>query len=355
MSGRHAVVEEDLREIVSRVGPALDALSGRSLVVTGGTGLLGAYFTETVAWLNETRFATPCRLTAVVRRLPSETGPLSHLPRCPGIRFVAGDARAVPAEIDGADFLVLAATKGSPRHYLSDPIGTLELNGAGLGRWLELASRVGSRAVLYFSSGEVYGTPDPEAVPTPETYVGRVDPAAPRSVYAEAKRYGEALALAYHRQRGVPVKIVRPFQVFGPGVRADDGRALPDFLAAAAAGRAPELRSAGTASRTFLYVSDATVAFWQALLLGAPGSVYNVGSPGPEMTIRAAAERVAALAANGCTVAVAADAEESGAPARAVPDVGRLGREFGFAPRHGFDDLVARSLRWLRDQPGGEP
>jgi UDP-glucuronate decarboxylase len=354
MRGRHPVVEEDLREIVSRVGPALDALAGRSLVVTGATGLLGTYLTETVAWLNESRFSTPCRLAAVVRRLPSATGPLGHLAHAPGVRLVAGDAREVPSEIEEADFVVLAASKGSPRHYLADPIGTLEVNGAGLGRWLELAVRVGSRAVLYFSSGEIYGTPEPGAVPTPETYSGRVDPVAPRSVYAEAKRYGEALALAYHRQRGVPVKIVRPFQVFGPGVRADDGRALPDFLAAAAAGRPLPLRSTGVAARTFMYVADATVAFWQVLLLGLPGSVYNVGSPGPEMTIRGAAERVAALA-GGCAVEPAAGAGEDGAPARTVPDITRLSRDFGFTPGHGFDDLVGRSLRWLRDQPAGDP
>ena len=346
---RHPVVEEDLREIVTRAGEALDALAGRSLVLTGATGLIGAYLVETVAWLNETHLAAPCRLTAIARRAPAPGSPLEHLREAPGVRWVEADARQVPPQVDEADFLVLAATAGAPRAYLADPIGTLELNGAGLGRWLDLAARARSRAVLYFSSGEVYGSPAPADAPTPESHAGAVDPTLPRNVYAEAKRYGEAVVLAHVRARGVPASVVRPFQVFGPGV-APDGRAIPDFLTAAAAGEAVRLRSAGAAVRTFLYLADATVAFWQVLLLADPGSVYNVGRSEPEMTIRAAAERIARL--GGVPLEAAADPEVSGAPARTVPDVSRLASAFGFSPRHDFDDLVTRSLRWLRDRRG---
>jgi UDP-glucuronate decarboxylase len=349
MTPRHPIVAQDLRDIESRLDGVLAVLEGRSVVITGATGMVAAYLSDTIAHLNEVRFRRPCRLAAVVRSLPAPNGPLGHLLSAPGVRFLVHDARTPPREIEEADFLVLAACKGSPRHYLADPIGTLELNGGGLGLWLELARRLKSEAVLYFSSGEIYGTPGPDAVPTPETYAGRIDPVAPRSVYAEGKRYGETLALAYQRHHGVPVKIVRPFQVFGPGLRNDDGRALPDFLCAAAERRPLVLRSSGAALRTFMYIADATVAFWQVLIQGRPGCVYNVGSPGPELTIRATAERIAAIAGPGCRVEIATVAETSDAPARAIPDISRLENDFGFAPRYGFDELVDRTLRWLRE------
>ncbi len=349
MTPRHPIVAQDLRDIESRLDGVLGVLEGRSVVITGATGMLAGYLSETIAHLNETRFRRPCRLTAIVRSLPIPDGPLGNLLSAPGVRFLQHDARTAPREIEEADYLILAACKGSPRHYLADPIGTLELSGGGLSAWLELARRVRSESVLYFSSGEIYGTPEPDAVPTPETYVGRIDPVAPRSVYAEGKRYGETLALAYQRRYGVPVKIVRPFQVFGPGLRSDDGRAFPDFVCSAAERRPLVLRSSGAALRTFMYIADATVAFWHVLIQGRPGCVYNVGSPGPELTIHATAERIAAIAGPGCRVDFATAVETTDAPARTLPDIRRLENDFGFAPRYGFDELVVRTLRWLRE------
>jgi UDP-glucuronate decarboxylase len=350
---RHPIIEEDVREITSRLGGTLDALEGRSILVTGANGMLAAYLVETIAYLNETRFRSrPCRTIAIVRTVPSRDGHLAHLLSRPEIQWVRHDARTAALAIEAADFMILAASKGSPRHYLADPIGTLALNGSGLGEWLDKAAALQSRAVLFFSSGEVYGTPDAGAVPTPETFVGRIDPLSPRSVYAEAKRYGEALSLAYQRVHGVPAKIVRPFQIFGPGMRVDDGRALPDFLSAAAAGQPIPLRSTGSARRTFMYVADATVAFWQVLILGVPGCVYNVGCPAPEVTVQELAEKIARLGGAACTVIPPAEPEITGAPERTVPDITKLAADFAFEPRHGLDDLLSRTLQWLRTRPG---
>jgi UDP-glucuronate decarboxylase len=168
-------------------------------------------------------------------------------------------------------------------------------------------------------------------------------------VYAESKRYGEALCLAFHRSAGLPVKIVRPFQVFGPGLSRDDGRAFSSFLSAAAAGKPITIESAGTATRTFMYLSDATVAFWKVLLDGAPGSIYNVGSPRPELTILELARRIAA-AADGCEIVMSGQVTETGqgSPARTCPDITRLTQDLGFDIRSSVDDLIARTLEWMR-------
>ena len=346
----HGLVLQDVRDIVERVRGDLEQLSGCSLCITGASGLLARYMVETVAWCNCQVLANPCRLTAVVRREPDASDPLwARATEC-GLRVVVNDARSVPDCVTEADYLILAANKGSPKHYLREPVETLELNGVGLSAWLRFAQQAGSRAILYFSSGEIYGTPDSSAIPTKETYVGRVDPTAPRSVYAEGKRYGEALCLAFHRAAGVPVKIVRPFQVFGPGVSADDGRAFSSFVTAAALGQPIVLESAGDALRTFLYVEDATVAFWRVLLAGSAGVIYNVGSTSPEVSILELAQRVAAVAGEPSCVVVNCQTppSSSASPARTCPDISRLQTDLKFSVRYGLDEMIARTLEWLR-------
>jgi len=350
-SKRHRIIEEDMAFIADRLHHKLGVLEGSSIVITGALGMLPSYLADTIGWLNENRFSVPCKLTAIVRKKPGPDHAFVHLLHAPGVNIMEGDARTVPPALAGADYMVLAATKGSPAHYLADPVGTMQLNGSGLEHWLELARSMNSRAVLYFSSGEIYGTPDPAAIPTPEEYVGRFDNTSPRAVYGESKRYGETLCLSYERQHGVPVKIVRPFQVFGPGVMAGDGRAMADFLHSAAAGRTIELKSAGQARRTFMYIADATVAFWNVLLGGAPGSIYNVGTTGPEVTILELAEKTASIAGGSAGVAVATNGENAagtGSPERTCPDITRLEHDFDFKPEFSLEDLIERTIEWIR-------
>jgi UDP-glucuronate decarboxylase len=330
------IVSEDIASIVDRLGVTVDLLEGRSFLITGAAGMLARYIAATVAWCNRQRFSAPCADDLL--RQPEWSR---------GLTFIEHDARRSVSSLVRADYVVLAATLGSPEHYLREPIETMELNGSGLGEWLHLAHRLQSSGVLYLSSGEIYGTPD--VVPTPESYVGRVDPVSPRAVYAESKRYGEALCLAFHRALGLPVKIVRPFQVFGPGLRSRDGRAFGSFISSAALGQPITLQSAGTARRTFLYLADATVAFFKVLLEGSPGSIYNVGSPYPELTILELAQRVAGMAGD-CSVRVSGRDSKAGrgSPARTCPDISKLRADFNFELHFSVDDMIARTLEWVR-------
>jgi len=276
-----------------------------------------------------------------------------YLLKSPGIEFIIGDARQLPPILPQLNYIVLAATKGSPRHYLDDPIGTLELNGASLQKWLQTAVKQNCESVLYFSSGEIYGTPDADAVPTPETYVGRTDTLSPRAVYGEGKRYGETLCMAFHRQHDLNVKIVRPFQIFGPGIKPDDGRALPDFLYAAARNEDIVLTSAGTAKRTFMYIADATAAFWKILLSGESGSAYNAGASEPELTILQLAEKIAGISGGKSRVIVEGkDRHTGGAPVRTCPNIDKLCKNLNFKPVFSIDDLINRTLDWIRSVMG---
>ncbi|MEZ5356976.1 MAG: NAD-dependent epimerase/dehydratase family protein [Bryobacteraceae bacterium] len=329
-----------MRDIVERAGPALDRLDGASLVITGAGGMLARYMVETVAYCNRERFRSPCRLTAVVRRTPSDAI------EAPGVEYRIHDARRAFEEAADGGYLVLAATRGAPSGYMAEPVETLELNGPGVFAWLEWAHRSRCQSVLYFSSGEIYGSAETNSGGTPEDYAGRLDPALARSVYAESKRYGEAVCMALHRSHGLPVRVVRPFQVFGPGIRDSDTRAMSSFLREAAAGRPIRLQSAGQALRTYLYIADAAVAFWKVLLEGAPGRAYNVGAPGPEVTVLDLAQRIRAR--TGCQLEVGGAASD--APARTCPDISRISNELGFAPRYGLDELIDRTLIWMNEE-----
>ena len=346
---RHPIIQADIENIVRRAGSALDTLEGKSILITGALGMLASYLTETIACLNETRFEKPCKLYGLIRKPLKSSDYNGYLLKSPGIEFIIGDARQLPPVLPELNYIVLAATKGSPLHYLGDPIGTLELNGSSLHKWLKLAIDINCGGVLYFSSGEIYGTPDPEAVPTPENYIGRFDTLSPRAVYGEGKRYGETLCMAFHRQYGLDVKIVRPFQIFGPGVKPGDGRAMPDFLYAAAANEDIVLTSAGAAKRTFMYIADAAVAFWKILQEGEPGSVFNVGSPEPELTILQLAEKIAEISGGKSRMIVKGNTHPlNDAPSRTCPSIEKLSQKLNFNPEYSIDDLISRTIDWIR-------
>lgn len=346
---RNKLIEDDIEVIYEQSPDMYNSLEGRSIVVTGATGLLGRYLVETVVWLNRNKFSVPCRLTGIVRRMPKENDPCWHLRFVPGIEFVQHDARRVLGSLIHCDYMILAATKGAPVHYLKDPIATLQLNGSGLEAWLDLARRLKPDGILYLSSGEVYGTPDPEDIPTPETYVGRVPLDQDRSVYAGGKLYGELLVRAFGKRYDLPVKIARPFQIFGPGIRKNDGRAMADFLSAAVAGENIRLRSAGSAQRTYMYISDAIHAFWTILIRGRKLEAYNVGNSKPEVSILELAERIAGMAGK-IKVVVDNQATEAdhGSPVRTCPDTAKIERELGVYSRVPLDQMIERTLEWLK-------
>ena len=139
--------------------------------------------------------------------------------------------------------------------------------------------------MLFYSSSEIYGDPTPENIPTPETYRGNVSCTGPRACYDESKRYGETLCVNFARQHGVPIKVARPFNNYGPGLKITDGRVIPDFARDILAGRDIVMLSDGSAQRTFCYVADAVAGYYKILVKGRPGEAYNVGVETPEISM----------------------------------------------------------------------
>lgn len=287
---RHPVVAEDMQTIFDQ-GADWARFAGKHVVITGANGFLGAYLVEYFSWLNEVKLETAVTIFAVVRNASKLPQRFPHLLGHPWFIPIVQDVCS-PLELDRVDFIIHAASPGSPKYYLQDPVGTSRVNVLGTSNLLELARRTGAR-MLFMSSGAVYGNGDgKESIG--EIDFGALDPLDHMACYAEGKRMGETLCASYQRQYGVAAIIARISHTYGPGVDLHDGRALSDFLVDALAGRDITLLSDGRSSRPFCYVADMTAAFVLLLLEGENGSAYNVGID-QEMTILEMAQLIARL------------------------------------------------------------
>jgi dTDP-glucose 4,6-dehydratase/UDP-glucuronate decarboxylase len=347
------VVRDDLPEIAEALGSRVSAFAGRSVFITGANGMLAAYMADTLAYLNDSgALQQPCRLMLLVRSLDRARQRFAHLLERNDVELLIQDVCAPLAPSFEADFVVHAAAPASPRAYLENPLASLDANTFALRALFERLRSRPPRSMLYVSSSEVYGTPDATAIPTPESYVGRIDPLSRRAYYAEAKRAGETYCLAYHEAHGFNVKIARPFHVHGPGLRLDDGRIVPALIAMGLRGERLTLESDGRATRTYGYVSDATVQLFHILLGQRDGEAFNVGSDRPETSILELASEIARLFGQREPVAVnrAPDnANGRGAPARACPDLTKVTRAFGIEPRVGLGEGLRRTIRWFKE------
>ncbi|MEO8447907.1 MAG: NAD-dependent epimerase/dehydratase family protein, partial [bacterium] len=193
------------------------------------------------------------------------------------------------------DFIIHAASQASPKFYGTDPVGTLNANVLGTNNLLHLAKKNNVESFLFFSTSEVYGAVSEAQIPTKENEYGYLDPVNVRSCYGESKRLGETMCVSWLHQHNIPVKIVRPFHTYGPGMDLNDGRVYADFISDVVNNRDIEMKSDGQATRAFCYISDATAAFFLILLNGKNGEAYNAGNPFQEISIIRLAEKLVGL------------------------------------------------------------
>lgn len=346
------VVRRDMAEIVSRLVTVLPELSGRTVLVTGAGGMLAHYLCHTVAAANDAGVTTEAKVVGMVRRPPSTYPHLRSLLGRSDVQFIVHDA-VQPMAIDQKfDYIIHAAGRSSPLYFTSHPVETLDVNAVGL-RWLlDVAVEQQARGVLYFSSGELYGNPPPDRIPTTEDYFGSTSSLGPRSCYTEAKRYGEALCAAFARQYALPVKIVRPFIVYGPGISLDDGRVMADFFRTVLRGDRIRMMSAGGDFRSYCYLTDGTVAFWNVLLRGAMGEAYNVGNGREEVTIKALAGIIQELGGLGGDPLVAEQSSRAhliDAPSRVCPSTEKLHDLCGYEASVPLREGLRRTYAWLQE------
>lgn len=273
---RHPVVEEDLRSICDADLPWSE-LEGRRFLVTGAAGMLPAYFVESLLFLNEHVFRRPAHVVGMVRSIERASRRFAEYSDRSDLLLVEHD---VCREFEDShfDYIIHAASPASPAQFGADPVGTLCPNTIGTYLLLEAAQRQGTKSLLFFSSGEVYGNIPAQGVPIQEDMYGALDPTNIRSCYGESKRMGETMCSAWSHQYGVPTKIVRPFHTYGPGMALGDGRVFSDFVANIVASENIVMTSDGSAARSYCYLADATQGFFTVLLKGKTAEPYNVGS-----------------------------------------------------------------------------
>ena len=266
----------------------------------------------------------------------------------PGFHLIETDVAQTPAM--AVDAILHLASPASPVDYDRLPLETLAANSVGTWRLLEVARDAGA-SLTYTSTSEIYG--DPLVHPQPESYWGNVDPVGPRAKYDEAKRFGEALITSFREVHGVRANIVRLFNTYGPRMRTDDGRAIPEIASAALEGRPIPIHGDGTQTRSFCYVGD-TVAAIAAVGLDptADGEILNIGNP-YEISILHLAEEIIRL--TGSPSSIQFDPRRPGDPERRRPDISRIRARYGWTPQVALSDGLAETIDSFRARLTGSP
>jgi dTDP-glucose 4,6-dehydratase len=321
---------------MTELAPPATDLAAHRVVVTGGAGFVGS-------WMCERLLVLGAEVVCVDNFLTGSPANLTGFEDDPRFTFVDGDVSRSLDVTGDVDWVLHLASPASPLHYLRLPIETMQVGSAGTTNALDLAHRKGARFLLA-STSEVYG--DPLVHPQREDYWGNVNPIGPRSVYDESKRFGEALTMAYRRERGVDTTIVRIFNTYGPRMRVDDGRAIPNFLSQALAGEPITVAGDGSQTRSICYVEDTVDGM---LLLAGSGHAgpVNIGNS-HEISMLALAERIRDLV--GSTSPIEFVDLPVDDPKVRCPDTTRAAELLGWSARVDAEDGLKRTLEWFLAQ-----
>jgi dTDP-glucose 4,6-dehydratase len=301
--------------------------------VTGGAGFIGSHLCDFL-------LAHGCEVVCMDSLLTGNLDNIAHI-RDPRFLFVKHDVTNFIV-IDGAlDYVLHFASPASPIDYLELPIQTLKVGALGTHKALGLAKARGAKFLLA-STSEVYG--DPLVHPQREDYWGNVNPVGPRGVYDEAKRFAEAMTMAYHRVHRVDTRIVRIFNTYGPRMRLTDGRAIPTFIRQALDGDALTVYGDGSQTRSFTYVSDLVDGIWK-LMQSPVNDPVNVGNP-REMTLLELAKQILRL--SGSQSAITFGPLPTDDPKVRQPDIGRARRLLRWEPTVDVEEGLRRTFEWYR-------
>jgi dTDP-glucose 4,6-dehydratase len=309
-------------------------------VITGGAGFLGSHLCD---YLIEHSWD----VLSIDNLVTGNDGNVEHLRKHPRFRMMRHDVSQYIDVPGPVDYVLHFASPASPVDYLKLPIQTLKVGALGTHNTLGLALAKKAKYLLA-STSECYG--DPQISPQPESYWGHVNPIGPRGVYDEAKRFAEAMVMAYHRYHGVDAHIVRIFNTYGPRMRLNDGRALPNFVHQALTGQPITVYGDGRQTRSFCYVSDLVEGIYR-LMNSDEHEPVNIGNP-QEITILEFAERIRSLLESEVPIVFKPLPQDD--PKQRCPDISKAKRLLGWEPKVNLDEGLRLTLRFFQQQVTAE-
>jgi len=304
------------------------------VLLTGGAGFIGSHLCEALLARGHT-------VLCVDNFITGQEANVSDLKSNPAFQLIRHDI-SLPFKPEGAlDYVLHLASPASPPDYLKNPIHTLKAGSLGTLHALGIAKAFKAKFLLA-STSEVYG--DPQVHPQPETYWGHVNCVGPRSVYDEAKRFAETLTMAYHRQEGIDTRIVRIFNTYGPRMRGNDGRAIPNFITQALSKEAITLYGNGSQTRSFCYITDLVDGI-QRLMESDLHDPVNLGNP-HEISLLELAKTILRLTQSQSPLTFKPLPIDD--PKVRCPDITRARQHLGWSPAVGLDEGLSRAIEWFR-------
>tara|TARA_Y100000590_G_C15717493_1_gene1012359 strand:+ start:1423 stop:2460 length:1038 start_codon:yes stop_codon:yes gene_type:complete len=338
------LLKEDINRIIKHTKKYFYSLSGKRLLLTGGNGFLGKYFIEIIKEHNKF-LEKPVELIVFDNTFKKNSFSKKY-----NIRLVKKDVSKKFSYKKKLDVIVHAAGIASPFYYRKKPIETLEVAINGTINCLTLAKKHNSK-FIFFSSSEIYGDPDKKNIPTKETYRGNVNSLGPRACYDESKRLGETLCYIYKNTYNLHTNIIRPFNIYGPGMNQNDYRLFPNFIGNILNNKKINIYGTGKQTRTYCYVSDAIEGFIKVISLGKAGEVYNIGNNKPEVSVKDIYKILEKINKNKIKSQYIKHPKSypNDEPQRRCPDITKAKKHLNYEPKINLEKGLKFFLNWAKE------
>lgn len=342
------IIKDDILAVIENLGDLIEQFRGKTVLITGYKGFLGSNFTSFFHYLNRNLLNQSIHVTLLDNDIVNLEDQISNY--TDNFEIVQGSGLD-DLKTNSFNFVIHCAGIASPPYYREFPLKTIEVNSIGYWEMLKKINPDVLESFLYFSTSEIYGDPDSQNIPTQEDYRGNVSCTGPRACYDESKRLGETISIAFTEQKRLPIKIVRPFNVYGPFMRLNDKRVIPDFVKFALEEGTIKIFSDGSPTRSFCYTSDAITGFLRVLLLGEAGRPYNIGNDFEETSIKKLANYISDEL-GGIKISFEKSNEKeylTDNPQRRCPDLRRARSELGYTPKITPKEGISRIINWYKE------
>lgn len=344
-NNKNQIIEKDTATVAQNIKKIVKPLEGSTLLIAGGSGFLGQYIIKTILFLNENYLKTPCKIISIDNYITSTK---KTVVKNSYLQYIDHDVTSQITIKDSISYIIHAAGIASPIYYNKYPLETINAAVNGTQNILQFALKQNVKSVLYFSSSEVYGDPPAQNIPTKETYKGNVSCIGPRACYDESKRLGETLCMVYHNLYKIPVKIVRPFNIYGPGMKMNDLRVIPTFISSAIKKKKIPIYGNGKQTRAFCYITDALEGIFRVLLSDKNGEVYNIGNSAAEISVYNLAQTFRSILDKNLLIARVPYSKNypQDEPKRRCPDITKIKKQLAFQPKIDLKTGLIRTIAW---------